>query len=234
MSDQPASLAAALILLQSRLPRITKDTDAQYGKYANLSSIHDVILPLLGECGLAWITMPTLLDGQFVLHYRLIHGPTGTEEDGWYPLPTSGTPQQIGSAITYARRYTLTAVLGIAPAEDDDDAAAAEDAARGADWRPPANPSTRKATRERRTSTEDTEWNTPPEDTSGSILPSQVQAIGMLCRRIGLHADDARHAAMGKIVGMPELVSVNQLSSVDAAKVIREFQSIASAEKRGA
>jgi hypothetical protein len=247
VSDQPASLAAALILLQSRLPRITKDETATVTprdgrsytySYANLASIHDAIFPLLAECNLAWITKPTIRDdGQFVLRYMLRHGPTGEYEDGDYPLPASGTPQQIGSAITYARRYTLTAVLGIAPAEDDDDGAAASteaDATRGADWRPPADPTTRKATRERQTSTEDNEWNTPPETTPGSILPGQVTAIGMLCRRIGLHADDARHAAIATHLGIGELKSVKDLSSVQAGLVIREFQSIAGAEKRGA
>ena len=39
-------------------------------------------------------------------------------------------PQSIGGAITYARRYALCAVLGLAPAEDDDDAAQASEEAR--------------------------------------------------------------------------------------------------------
>jgi len=37
------------------------------------------------------------------------------------------SPQSIGSAITYARRYQLTSMLGIAPAADDDDGQAAQD-----------------------------------------------------------------------------------------------------------
>ena len=59
-----------------------------------------------------------------MLAYKLLHV-SGDHEAGEYPLPTSGTPQAIGSAITYARRYTLVAVTGLAP-EDDDDGAAAE------------------------------------------------------------------------------------------------------------
>lgn len=137
MPEPPDNLAAALITLQTKLPRITKDDEAQVGTrtyaYANLATIHDAVMPLLCELGLTWTCRPTLLDtGTFVLAYSLRHAASGEQETGDYPLPTSGSPQQIGSAITYARRYTLTAVLGIAPAEDDDDGQGAEQAARKA------------------------------------------------------------------------------------------------------
>ena len=44
-----------------------------------------------------------------------------------YPLPSSGRPQEIGSAITYARRYSLSAIVGNS-ADEDDDAEGAETA----------------------------------------------------------------------------------------------------------
>jgi hypothetical protein len=60
------------------------------------------------------------------------------------PPPTRGTPQQIGSALTYARRYILCAVTGVAPGGEDDDGKAAQqevhmDRARTAP-RPPSRP----------------------------------------------------------------------------------------------
>jgi hypothetical protein len=129
----PASLAEALITLQASLPHITKASTGQAGnretKYANLSTITDAVFPVLASLGLYWTCAPTMLDGSFVLHYTLMHGPTGAGIDGNYPLPNA-TPQSIGGAITYARRYALCAVLGLAPAEDDDDAAAASKEAR--------------------------------------------------------------------------------------------------------
>ncbi len=78
---------------------------------------------LLGEHGLAWVTRPTVVDGRFVLAYELRHT-SGEAITGEYPL-TGGTPQEIGSAITYARRYCLCSVTGVAPESDDDDAQAA-------------------------------------------------------------------------------------------------------------
>ena len=131
----PASLAEALITLQASLPRITKASTGQAGnretKYANLSTITDIVFPMLAALGLIWTCLPTLQENsdRFVLRYELIHAPSGEIKWGDYPLPNA-TPQTIGGAITYARRYALCAVLGLAPAEDDDDAAQASKEAR--------------------------------------------------------------------------------------------------------
>jgi hypothetical protein len=125
----PDTLFAALASVQAQLPKIGKGQTADTGKYtyryADLADVSQEILPRLGAAGLAFTSRPTILDGQFVLAYSLVHF-SGEREDGIYPLPSSGTPQQIGSAITYARRYCLCAVTGVAPDSDDDDGAAAE------------------------------------------------------------------------------------------------------------
>lgn len=126
------NLNKALAQLQASLPRITKDETANVRsdkgnytyKYVNLASVSAEVLPKLGKHGLAFTSRPTLVDGHFGLVYELLHE-SGESLGGFYPLPASGTPQSIGSAITYARRYSLCAVTGVAPAEDDDDAQAA-------------------------------------------------------------------------------------------------------------
>ena len=134
---RPATFAAAMAELQTRLPRIGKDSAAvmpgkegrgTWGyKYANLAAVSRELLPVLGSLGLSFTACPTLTgDGKFVLHYELLHEADDRGASGDYPLPASGTPQAIGSAITYARRYCLCAVTGAAATEDDDDAAAAE------------------------------------------------------------------------------------------------------------
>jgi hypothetical protein len=140
---ETGSLAAALARVQAALPHVGKDKTAQVRsekgsysyRYADLADIAQAIHPLLSAEGLAWTAKPTLdTDGRFVLAYSLLHGPSGEREDGTYPLPdpTRSTPQQIGSAITYGRRYCLTAVTGVAVDDDDDgQAAAGTRAARG-------------------------------------------------------------------------------------------------------
>ena len=135
MTDMPkAAMFASIAKLQAELPRIAKGETAQVKsdkgnytyKYADLADVAAEVMPRLGKFGLGFIARPTLNgDGKFVLAYSLVHE-SGEREDGEYPLPAAGSPQQIGSAITYARRYTLCAVTGTTP-DDDDDGKAAED-----------------------------------------------------------------------------------------------------------
>lgn len=152
------SLSAALAVLMTKLPEIKKVSEAKVEtkgggsykySYADLAQISRVLLPILGECGLSFIAKPTLTDdGRMVLAYRLLHT-SGESEDGQYPLPTGGTPQSMGSAITYARRYCLCAVTGVAP-EDDDDGAAAQAEHRYQASRPAPQP--------------EPQWETPPPE----------------------------------------------------------------------
>ncbi len=121
-----ANLAAALAAFQAGLPKVHKGaTNTHFkSKYAALEDIVSVVLPALAAQGLAWITRPTQDEGQLVLAYELRHE-SGESVAGAYPLG-GGNHQQLGSAITYARRYCLSAVTGIAPDEDDDGNAAAQ------------------------------------------------------------------------------------------------------------
>jgi len=121
-------LGDGLAAFQKALPKIAKGNTADAGtykfKYADLADISAAVLPLLGEHGLSFSARPTLDEGgRFVLAYELLHV-SGESRTGAYPLPPSGSPQQIGSAITYARRYALCAVTGVAADEDDDGQAA--------------------------------------------------------------------------------------------------------------
>lgn len=135
--EYPPSLAAALAQLQTHLPRIAKSETAkvvsQKGSYsysyAGLADISAQVLPLLGAVGLSFTAAPKFdATGRYVLACTLMHA-SGEMQDGAYPLPTGGTPQSLGSAITYGRRYILCSMTGIAPDEDDDGAAAQAEAA---------------------------------------------------------------------------------------------------------
>ena len=127
MAEVPGSLAEALITLQANLPHIRKTATGQAGnretRYADLATITELVFPLMAALGLYWTCKPMMDVDRFVLRYKLGHI-SGESDEGDYPLPV-GTPQTQGGSITYARRYALCAVLGLAPAEDDDDAAAA-------------------------------------------------------------------------------------------------------------
>lgn len=133
MSERPASLAAALAAFQAHLPAVLKSETATVqtktgGSYkytfADLGKVSAIVLPLLGGLGLSFSAKPTMTAaGKFALVYRLLHE-SGEEDCGEYPLPQSGSAQELGSAITYARRYVLCSVTGVAPDDDDDGASA--------------------------------------------------------------------------------------------------------------
>lgn len=129
--------AEALAAFQESVPHIAKGQRATVKSdkgnysydYADLTDITEVALPALAKQGLSFSAKPTVSGGDFVLHYTLRHV-GGHQDDGDFPLPDPSKygAQQIGSWLTYARRYALCAVTGIAPGGDDDDAVRAGDA----------------------------------------------------------------------------------------------------------
>lgn len=127
------SIIAALAAFQAEVPTIAKgrtakitSTKGSYSyKYAALEDIMAAIRPVLAKHGLA-ITQNAVSENGNVGVSTTIHHGTEAIESGVLLLPAGGTPQSAGSALTYARRYSLSAALGIATEEDDDAAGATQ------------------------------------------------------------------------------------------------------------
>jgi hypothetical protein len=94
-------------------------------RYATLDVICDDVREVCKANGIAVIQTPTINDdGVFVLRAIAVSGDESITL-GDYPIrPTKDDPQGYGSAITYARRYQICAIFGIAAEEDDDGNAA--------------------------------------------------------------------------------------------------------------
>lgn len=123
MSTNIADLAAALAKAQGEIKNAAKSSDNLYfkSKYADLAEVLSVAREPLAKNGLSimqanegvtngYMSVTTLLlhsSGQFI------------KATGTFPVGKQD-PQGAGSALTYARRYSLAAMLGIA--QDDDDA----------------------------------------------------------------------------------------------------------------
>ena len=248
MPDQPDTLAGALVRLQGALPHVTKDATNPHfrSRYASLAALSDAIMPVLAECGLAWICRPTLnwadpANLVFTLSYSLRHV-SGESIDGQYPLPSGGTPQQIGSAITYARRYALSAVTGLV-ADDDDDGNQAQDAQPAASVGLSAAEREQRGmmtTQQRREHTEiknmdrpprpadrttgklaDDQWTTPEntEDTPGSVSSTQLGVMAQLFGKLGITDRDERLKSVTSMVGR-EVESSKDLSFTEAQTVL--------------
>jgi hypothetical protein len=124
-----ATIAAALAAAQAAMGRAAKSANNLHfkSKYADLASVMDACMPALTLNGIA-VTQPVKReDGEIVLYTILHHADSDqTLDDGGLPLIVNKRDMQgLGSALTYARRYGLMAMAGIAADDDDGNAAAA-------------------------------------------------------------------------------------------------------------
>lgn len=148
---QHPNLAAALAAFQAEAPKIIKDATAKvtgenkqtgekvkytYG-YADLATVTEALNPHLGKHGLAFTSKPTMTEQGFGLVYALKHE-SGESDEGFWPLPdpTRTRPQDMGSWITYWRRYAFLAVTNTFPSGEDDDGAQASSRERWEDAQP--------------------------------------------------------------------------------------------------
>lgn len=126
-SDEIKDLVTALVKVQSEIKNPSKDTTNPFYKsrYADLPAVLDSCRAVLVKHGLCLVQTTEITEnGGVVLNTTLAHV-SGQWMSGSYPLnPVKNDPQGMGSAMTYARRYSLQAIIGIV-AEDDDDAESA-------------------------------------------------------------------------------------------------------------
>lgn len=137
---QHVKLAAALAKVQAELPKLERDRTVEVTQkngqtysysYVTLANLSDAILPLLARNGLSFVAMPGAgSDGKMCVRYHLLHE-SGEQLSGEFPISGEGGIQMIGGRITYARRYCLAAVVGVA-ADEDDESRLADDGSRTA------------------------------------------------------------------------------------------------------
>jgi hypothetical protein len=122
------TIASALAAAQMQMGKALKQSSNPHfkSKYADLGSVMDACMPALNAVGIA-VIQPAGEDefGRYV-ETRLIHGESGEMLTCRVPLIVNKNDMQgYGSAVTYARRYGLITMAGIAPEDDDGNAAAA-------------------------------------------------------------------------------------------------------------
>lgn len=116
------SAAKAFVAFQSEVENVLKDSkNPHYGStYASLAAILDTIRPILAKHKLAIMQTAQATATDTTLQTTVVHESGETLDGGSYPLrPVKNDPQGYGSAMTYARRYTLAALCGIAQEDDD-------------------------------------------------------------------------------------------------------------------
>ena len=117
------NLAEAVAGFQAECPTLPKDAANPHfkSKFTPLDTMVEVVAPLLAKHGLSWSAFPCFAqDGSPALRYVLRHTSGEVESEVMPLLVTKADPQGMGSAITYARRYSLASALNLVADEDDD------------------------------------------------------------------------------------------------------------------
>lgn len=200
-SEQINELVTALAQAQGEIGGATKDrtNPAFRSTYATLASVRDAIRAPLSTHGLAILQLPTVLE-EGVLVTTILSHTSGQfiENDLVVPIGKRDA-QGIGSAITYASRYSLMAMLGVAPEDDDGEAAVGRPADAGesspAQLRPAATPKGAQ----------------PLNQLGASNLHKRLGAMGV--------PHDEHYALAGRAVGR-EVTSFSQLTTDDVGRVV--------------
>lgn len=119
-SDSIKEIASAIGNFQKEMTPIDRDAEANYGRYATLGNILKHIKKPMIDNGLSF---SQLIDGDSITTVIMHSSGEWVSSTGNMKLEKQ-TAQGQGSAITYARRYHLSAALGLDTDEDDDGAAA--------------------------------------------------------------------------------------------------------------
>jgi hypothetical protein len=141
-SPELQDLYLALAIAQGEIGNATKESENPgfkrgnlASKYADLASVRDAYREPFSKNGLALIQIPTTEGKKVTVITRVAHKSGQFIEESMSVNAANETPQAIGSAITYIRRYAAMCFTGVAPEEDDGNAASARGTA---DVEPPA------------------------------------------------------------------------------------------------
>ena len=121
MSKETNTHIKALTKVQKDLKHAKKDTKGAFGKYADLGVVYDAIKAPLASNGFAYYhEMINTEDGTLYVETHLLHESGGTFKTRLPILNKKDDMQGLGSAITYAKRYGISMIVGLASEEDDD------------------------------------------------------------------------------------------------------------------
>lgn len=131
---ETAAIASALLIAQESFPPIERRRTAQAGsrkyRYADLADLLAQCGPILRANGITTTFPSESANGATRLGCRLTHAKSGEALEAWLPLEVPTDPKELGSKITYYRRYLFQNVCGIQSEDDDDGDAASAGAAK--------------------------------------------------------------------------------------------------------
>jgi hypothetical protein len=125
-SEQVHEIAGALAKAQGEIKAAAKDRENPFfnSRYATLDSIREACVGPLSSHGVAVLQGVSATPETVTVTTMLVHTSGQWVKEALSLVPRDASPQAAGSAITYARRYGLAAMVGVTAEEDDDGNAA--------------------------------------------------------------------------------------------------------------
>jgi hypothetical protein len=124
-SETIGKFAAALAQAQGKMKGAAKDSANPFfkSKYADLASVWDACRDALADASIAVVQLPKADGAKVTVTTMLAHSEGEWVSEDLTVTAKDDSPQAVGSAITYCRRYGLASLVGVAPEDDDGEAA---------------------------------------------------------------------------------------------------------------
>lgn len=124
MANENNQLQTALVKFKQEQIRIRKESDNPFfkSKYADLPTILEAVEKPLAELGLFITSTLEQQEGGWIVKTSIAHKDSAEMIVSTFPV-FGNKPQEIGSSVTYARRYNIQSLLNLAAEDDDGNAA---------------------------------------------------------------------------------------------------------------
>jgi hypothetical protein len=123
MEKKKKTLAQAMLDFRVNVDSVTKDSTNPFfnSGYTSYNAVRETINPTLDMLGIVVIQAPMILEGIDVLNTKvyMAHNPSDFICSNIRLLMPKNDMQQLGGAITYAKRYSLVSLFGLAEEDDD-------------------------------------------------------------------------------------------------------------------
>ncbi len=220
MSEDKITIFRAFASAQAEFATVKQTAENPFfkSKYAELSAYVEMIRPILKEHGFAVSQSTKTDEGGISVKTVLYHESGELIESEWLTLHLDkNTAQGAGSAITYARRYSLTAFLGLVSEGEDDDGNAASEGSPG------KKAPTKESAPPSQASQPSVDGNLPPLE-KGDISVAQVGKVNAMLYKLGIEGDE-RKEKVSQILGYTEpIASFNNLTKSLVKDVFTRLQ----------